>query len=204
MDQPMSRQPRPYHHGDLPAALLRAVEALIMEKGVSSLSLREVARRAGVSHGAPAHHFGDKAGLLTTLAIEGFHRFIAALSAARDAAPSAAQLSATGKAYVRFAVRHPAHFSVMFRSDILRDDDPELVRLRGAAHDLLHGVVAQAPLAPPPGKRNDLDTLAMRAWSMAHGLAELYLAAPRVTLEKAGQPDLDALLDAVFGPEPPR
>src|SRR5690349_24467205 len=101
-----------YHHGDLPEALLKATAQLVQEQGVGALSLREVARRAGVSHGAPAHHFGDKAGLLTALATQGFELFTAALRKARDEAGTEPlrRFAATGYAYVLFASEHRAHF----------------------------------------------------------------------------------------------
>src|SRR5262245_27450164 len=103
---------RGYHHGRLPQALLKATAKLIAEQGVAALSLREVARRAGVSHGAPAHHFRDKAGLLTALATQGFELFTAAQCAARDGAGDdpLRRFGATGYAYVQFAIEHRAHF----------------------------------------------------------------------------------------------
>jgi AcrR family transcriptional regulator len=115
-----------YHHGRLPETLLKAAAKLIAEQGVANLSLREVARHAGVSHGAPAHHFADKAGLLTALATQGYELFTDALCAARDAEgdDTVARLAATGRAYVLFAAKHRAHFEVMFRPELLRTDDP--------------------------------------------------------------------------------
>src|SRR5215207_9150348 len=98
-----------YHHGTLPDALLKATAQLVLESGVSGLSLREVARRAGVSHGAPAHHFGDKAGLLTALATQGFEL----LGDEMEATAARRDFLEAGLAYVRFATGHPAHFQVM-------------------------------------------------------------------------------------------
>ena len=113
-----------YHHGDLRRALLAAAVEAIDEVGPTAMSLRDVARRAGVSHAAPAHHFGDKAGLLTALAAEGFRRLADELD--RTARETGSFLE-VGVAYVRFAVTHPAHFAVMFRPDLHDTDDPELV-----------------------------------------------------------------------------
>src|SRR5918995_2060808 len=96
---------RPYHHGDLPRVLLEAAVEAIDESGPAALSLRDLARRAGVSHAAPAHHFGDKAGLLTALAIEGFNRLADALDASREATGS---LLESGVTYVRFAADNRA------------------------------------------------------------------------------------------------
>src|SRR5215472_6287822 len=116
----MSRWIVAYHHGDLPTALLAAVESAVADHGVSGLSLRDVARRAGVSHSAPAHHFGSKAGLLTAFATQGYlwlsETVLAELAAMRPADP-AAELATAGRGYVRFAIAHPAHFEVMFRPD---------------------------------------------------------------------------------------
>lgn len=110
---------RGYHHGDLPRALLDAAVEVIAESGPAALSLRDLARRAGVSHAAPAHHFGDKAGLLTALAVQGFDLLADALRGAED-------LLSAGVAYVDFAVGHRAHFDVMFRPDLYRSDGPEV------------------------------------------------------------------------------
>src|SRR3974377_2347881 len=111
---------RPYHHGDLRAALLEAAAEEIGAVGVAQLSLRARARRAGVSHAAPAHHFGDKTGLLTALAAEGFrilHRHTSPTLGRPDA------LVRAGEQYVAFALAHPAHFSVMFDPHLLRMSD---------------------------------------------------------------------------------
>ena len=116
----------PYHHGHLRRALLDAAASVIAESGVAALSLRDLSRRAGVSHAAPTHHFKDKAGLLTALAAEGYDRLSAALEAADTFLDA-------GVAYVHFAVTHPAHFAVMFRPDLYHADDPVLVAARERA-----------------------------------------------------------------------
>ena len=125
---------RPYHHGDLPRVLLDAAVQAILEVGPAAVSLRDLARRTGVSHAAPAHHFGDKAGLLTAVAADGFRRLAATLREVYEATGSFLEV---GVAYVGFAVNHRAHFEVMFRPELYRTDDPELVRARGAARALL-------------------------------------------------------------------
>src|SRR3954467_3060825 len=101
-----------YHHGNLRRVLLDCAIAAIAERGAAALSLRDVARRAGVSHAAPAHHFGDKAGVLTAIAIEGFEGRAAAPRAAADAG---GDIVDGGLAWIRFAIDHPAHYEVMFR-----------------------------------------------------------------------------------------
>jgi AcrR family transcriptional regulator len=163
--------PRPYHHGDLRTVLLDAATQAIGEVGPAALSLRDLARRAGVSHAAPAHHFGDKAGLLTALATDGFARLAATLRATYEATGSFLEV---GVAYVRFAATHRAHFEVMFRPELYRTDDPELVRAREAARSQLYPPAADlaADITNGPG---DGVRAAVAAWSLMHGLATLWL-----------------------------
>jgi AcrR family transcriptional regulator len=133
---------RGYHHGDLRRALLAVAAEAIAESGPAALSLRDLARRAGVSHAAPTHHFGDKAGLLTALATEGYELLAAALTAAREETGSFLEV---GVAYVGFAVAHRAHFEVMFRPDLYHADDPELVAARARAGRALYAGVTELP-----------------------------------------------------------
>ena len=159
---------RPYHHGDLPRVLLDAAVQAILEVGPAAVSLRDLARRTGVSHAAPAHHFGDKAGLLTAVAADGFRRLAATLREVYEATGSFLEV---GVAYVGFAVNHRAHFEVMFRPELYRTDDPELVRARGAARALLY------PPAADLTNKADAERVgaAVAAWSLVHGLATLWL-----------------------------
>jgi AcrR family transcriptional regulator len=189
---------RPYHHGNLPESLLRATAELIEKQGPAALSLREVARQAGVSHAAPAHHFGDKAGLLTALAAQGFALFAAALAEARDAAGSDPmdRFAATGRAYVLFAARHRAHFEVMFRPELVRRTDAALLEASGAAYAVLTSAIADAQ-ASGYAAGMDPEVLATTAWSTAHGLATLWLAGNLHGLPR--HPDLESLARAVFG-----
>lgn len=146
-----------YHHGDLRRAMVAAAAAAVAERGPAGLSLRELARLAGVSHAAPAHHFGDKAGVLTAVATEGFALLCAALDTTRG------DLLASGLAYVRFAVDHPGHFAVMFDRSLVHPDDPGLVAAEQRA------AAALTDLTP--------DAAAARAaWSVAHGFAALWLS----------------------------
>ncbi|MEO3775169.1 TetR/AcrR family transcriptional regulator [Micromonospora sp. B9E7] len=158
---------RAYHHGDLRRALLAAALDAIREVGPGALSLRDLARRAGVSHAAPTHHFGDKAGLLTTLAAQGFDLLAQTLAAAND------DLLEAGVAYVDFAVTHRAYFEVMFRPELYRADDPELLTARERAGAALRSGVAALPTGGAPA---DTDRDALAAWSIAHGFATLWLA----------------------------
>lgn len=162
---------RAYHHGDLRRTLLTEAVAAIAESGPSALSLRELARRAGVSHAAPAHHFGDKAGLLTAIAVEGYARLADALSAALAGTGTGSpddQLLEIGVAYVRFAVEHRAYFEVMFRPDLYHRDDPRVVAGRERTGDLLRAGLA-VKLAAPSREAG------LAAWSIVHGFATLWL-----------------------------
>ncbi|MFB6893469.1 TetR/AcrR family transcriptional regulator [Kitasatospora sp. NPDC056327] len=179
-----------YHHGNLRRAVLDAALAAIGESGPSGWSLRELARRAGVSHAAPAHHFGDKTGVLTAVAAEGFGLFARALEAAEG------EPYGSGVAYVRFAVDHRAYFEVMFRPELYRVADPELT----AARDRAGAVLAASGRKLSPGERDERTTT-IAAWSLAHGFASLWLngALP----ESRGEADVEVLagevLRVVFG-----
>lgn len=164
---PPRPEARPYHHGDLRAALLAAAEAELAEHGMEGFSLRQVARRAGVSHAAPAHHFGDAKGLLTALAAEGFRQFLAA-QAAREAQADpdpASQLVAAGLGYVDFAQSRPALFRLLWQSERPDFADGEL---GGAARAAFQHLIDQVAAA---GGRSTADEAA--AWAMAHGVADL-------------------------------
>jgi AcrR family transcriptional regulator len=165
---PASTDIRPYHHGDLPRVLLDTAIQAILEVGPAAVSLRDLARRAGVSHAAPAYHFGDKAGLLTAVATDGFERLAATL---REASQTTGSFLEVGVAYVRFAVTHRAHFEVMFRPELYRTDDPDLMRARDAARSLLYPPAA----AVANGPDGDEVQAAVAAWSLVHGLATLWL-----------------------------
>ncbi|MHA3019291.1 TetR/AcrR family transcriptional regulator [Mycobacterium sp. BMJ-28] len=155
-----------YHHGDLRAAILAEAATLVAARGADGVSLRELARAAGVSHAAPAHHFTDRRGLFTALAAEGFRLLTAALTEARP------QFIDAAKAYVRFALDHPGHFEVMFDKSLYDDADPDLLAASAAAGaELNRGV---GTLADPHAKA-DPDGAALAAWSMVHGFAQLWL-----------------------------
>jgi AcrR family transcriptional regulator len=156
-------------------ALIDATVAAIEEHGLDGVSLRSITRRAAVSHAAPAHHFGDKAGLFTAVAIEGFEMLrqaqAAALERARRKGP-AKRLQALGVAYVDFAINHRAHFEVMFRPELLRAGDPEMRAAGMAAFAQLRSAV-QSAHDEGFGKAWDVDELTLAAWSMAHGIVQL-------------------------------
>lgn len=156
---------RGYHHGDLRRALLDAAVEAIREAGPNGVSLRELARRTGVSHAAPQHHFRDKAGLLTALAREGYDLLATALEAAGG------DLLEAGVAYVRFAMDHPAHFQVMFQPSLYRRDDPDVVAAVGRARAALRAGLRNLPRPP-----DEEAMAAVAAWSIVHGFATLWLS----------------------------
>jgi AcrR family transcriptional regulator len=174
----MSRLIVAYHHGDLPAALLAAVESAVADGGVSGVSLRDVARRAGVSHSAPGYHFGSKAGLLTAFATAGYQLLAQSVIeevAASDARDGAAELSAIGRGYVRFAVRYPAHFEVMFRLDALDPANADFAAASEAAYGLLTATIERCRAAGRLHGRPP-ELVAVSAWSLVHGLAALWIS----------------------------
>ena len=158
-----------YHHGNLRQALLRTAVAAIAESGPGALSLRELARRAGVSHAAPAHHFGDKAGLLTAVAAEGYELLAESLQQTAERTGSFVEV---GVAYVRFAIERRGHFEVMFRPDQLHRDDPALTQARERARGALWG-----SLADLQGIRaQSRPEVPLAAWTLVHGFATLWLS----------------------------
>jgi AcrR family transcriptional regulator len=186
-----------YHHGNLPAALLEAVESAVADYGVSGVSLREVARRAGVSPSAPAHHFGNKAGLLTAFATAGYQLLAETVikeAAASEAADPAAELAAIGRGYVRFATSHPAHFEVMFRLDALDPANRKFVAASEAAYELLTGAVDRCRSARRLHGRSP-EVVAISAWSLVHGLSALWLSG-RLS-DRITEQDPQRLADAV-------
>jgi AcrR family transcriptional regulator len=160
--------------GDLRQALLDAAVATLDEVGADKLSLREVARRAGVSHAAPAHHFTDKAGLLTAIAAEGFEILVTYLASAQPggAGQPGDQLAVLGRAYAQFAEENPGRFEVMFRPGLLRADDLAFQRAGDAAFQALRHQIATCQ-SRGWRDRTPTDALAAAAWALAHGIAVL-------------------------------
>ncbi|SDA27239.1 TetR/AcrR family transcriptional regulator [Sphingomonas sp. NFR15] len=175
-----------YHHGDLRASLVSSALSLL-EAGDAPPSLREVARAAGVSAMAPYRHFADRAALLAAVADEGFAALRARLLAADDVADSRAALVAQGRAYVDFALSHPALFRLMFSREKVRG-----VPEGETAYTVLANRVAR--IAPD---RAEVATLA--AWGLVHGLATLLLDANGGTLDRAAvEATLDLLVDGMM------
>jgi AcrR family transcriptional regulator len=160
------RTRRSYHHGNLKKALLEAGVVLIRQVGPQGFTIREVARRAGVSHNAPYRHFRDKDELLEAIAVEGFERLtIAMKQRSRAGATAADRLRLSGVGYVDFAMRWPQHFLVMF--DVPGDGT---VGEEAFAALLEFVVESQKEGALPEG---DPHPLALMAWSLVHGIAKL-------------------------------
>ena len=183
---------KPYHHGDLRAALLSAAEAELAEKGVEAFSLRSVAKRAGVSHAAPAHHFGDANGLLTALAALGFQEFLATQHAFEARAPKTPrdQLIAAGLGYVGFARTRPALFKLMFGSERTNYANPVL---KAAADDAIVHLMTQVKLV---GGNLAQDVTAV--WATAHGLADLIIAGRIKVIRDMGEDALQAMLRGIL------
>lgn len=160
----------PYHHGNLRAALIAAADAIIAEKGIEGFSLREAARRAGVSPGAPAHHFGTAVGLLTEVALLGYASLGAALNAAPITDDPTADLRAQALAYVGFALAHAGRFRLMFRPDLVNRDDPRYGTAATAALAGFAGTIARSS-----GGQGDGVAQVFLIWSSVHGMANLAL-----------------------------
>ncbi len=194
----MRRQERraTYHHGDLRAALLGTAAELLEECGASGVSLREIARRVGVSHAAPKRHFPDRRALLTAVAAQGFRELGARLARARDSSLRARQaprerLIALGQTYGKFVVSKPALFTIIFRADQLDAADIAYVTAERAAFDALKEAVAACQIEGWNAKvPHDVATLSV--WSIAHGLAMLWTAGV-AQRRVAGGADLAAL-----------
>lgn len=163
-----------YHHGDLRRVLLEAAEAELTETGIEAFSLRKVAKRAGVSHAAPAHHFKDANGLLTALAEVGYRRFVEYQQAREQSAENSPRetLIAQGLGYVDFGIERKALFRLMFSSSRPNYEDVSLADSAEAAFKKLVDAIAELE-----GRHPYQDEEAMRSaatlWSTAHGLADL-------------------------------
>ena len=168
-------QSHPYHHGSLREALLEAALALIGRKGSQALSLREVARRAGVSQAAPYRHFKSREALLAAVAEEGFGKMAEEMEAATASCRGdpVKSLEELGVAYVRFAATHPSHFRVMFGSEVAGPGRyPKLEQAsRASFQHLLGGMealqAAQVAAPAPPLE------MALPAWGLVQGLSSL-------------------------------
>lgn len=188
---------RSYHHGALRPALIAAAEAVLAERGTHGFSLRETARRAGVSAAAPAHHFGDAAGLLTAVAAGAFRDLGDALQATGTAGGREARIRAQGLAYVRFALANRARFDLMWRAALLNRDDPEYAGAAARAFRLLDEAArggagaAEASVGPETAS-------SIACWALVHGFARLAIDGGFGTGAGAAEAAAEALLPAVL------
>jgi AcrR family transcriptional regulator len=180
----MAATPRPYHHGQLERASIDGAIEEVKTVGVAGVSMRRIARRAGVSHAALAYQFGDKSGIFTAVATEGFRLQAEML---RSSANGPEGFLHGGQAYIAFALTYPGHFEVMFRPYLYRSDDPALLAAKKSAFDVLYDT-ARASLSshrPGPVSDEEVSSLALAGWSLSHGFATLTLTSNIVELRDA-------------------
>ncbi len=194
---------RPSRPTDLRRAVLDASLALVEEGGVGALSMREVARRANVTHGAPYHHFADRAAIVAGLAEEGFELLTREMTTAmkREPAGTIARFESCGRAYVRFAVRHPAYMRIMFRPELASPTDhPAVDAAAASAMRVLIECVAECQKAGamPSG---DVSAIVLTSWAAVHGLASLWLDGPLCRLRDWSAPpqELAAMVARTLG-----
>jgi len=166
---------RGHHHGHLKTALIEATDAILREKGIEGFTLRAAARRAGVSPGAPAHHFGNVAGLMTEVTLLAYEELERYLGKVDDTGSPASRMRSLTTAYVLFALDHPARFRLMFRKDLVNRDDERYQRVSQQA--LLSFGDGIATLNGNQGledmKAKGAWGPLIAAWSTAHGIAYL-------------------------------
>jgi AcrR family transcriptional regulator len=193
----------PYHHGALREALLQAAERVLERDGLAGLTLRAVAREAGVSHAAPTHHFGDLTGLVSELAAIGFRQFNAAMAAScGDGGSPPESARARARAYVSYAQAHPGMYGLMFRTERLDMSRPSLREAAEASFAGLAGAVGANRREKISEGALTLDHAAaiVRAWSLVHGFTMLLLDGrlSDVLRRSPKGTDAAALLDAML------
>lgn len=192
-----------YHHGNLGAALVEAALSLVLEKGADAVTIREVARRAGVSHTAPYRHFADKQALMATVAKQGFDLMVSRMRQRMAAYPDDPLLrfKNCGIAYIEFAVAHPAHYRVMFgpggergrASDALKDSAAEAFR---TLFDSITDCQTQGLVKP-----GDAMEMALAAWSIVHGFSMLFIdqhVKDTVYYDKKLERMMDVVTDSLY------
>ncbi len=166
-----------YHHGNLRLQVVECADRMLEESGIENLSLRDVAVKLGVSHGAPYRHFPKKIDLLFAVAERGFCALADAMEAAFKRSTPAARLQESGIRYVKLAVSHPARTQLMFSNTIQCHEAPASLQSEGnrAFRGLLN-IIADGQKRGAFLKTPDAQTLALSAWSMVHGMAALVSA----------------------------
>ena len=189
--KPERKKPGAFHHGNLREELLAAAADALEKNGANALSLRALARRLGVSHGAPAKHFENREALLAALAARGFQRLNESVGAAAAGADD--KMRARGLGYVRFALKHPALYQLMF-SDMIHDwRHPALIAAAQASFAGLEQAVGGSP-----GAREARGDAALAAWAFVHGLAQLLIGA-RIPAHVAAGRKPEEIAQAVLG-----
>src|SRR6266568_388114 len=164
----MSASKATYHHGHLRAACVRAALELLEESGETDLSLRAVARRAGVSPAAPYRHYADREALVSAVAAVGYRELAERLAAAHPSPSTPEQLASVAVAYVQFALERPALFRIMFGEPCDRDNDERVAQTAAVSLYVREIIQQNFPQA-------DADALATAIWALVHGLAFLHL-----------------------------
>jgi AcrR family transcriptional regulator len=174
--QKLMNSKKSYHHGDLRQALIEEAIALVAEQGTSNWSLREVARRIGVSHTAPYRHFADRDALLAAVAERGFQKMSQFLLASLEKIPSQYErkLQAIGVAYVQYAIAHPSEYEVMFRYSQKNEKDSTLTEAANATFAILVDVIEKGQKNGEFRQENPTE-LACVSWSLVHGLSMLLI-----------------------------
>ena len=169
--------PGRYHHGDLKNALIEAATTVLVKKGAAALSLREVAKVAGVSHAAPYRHFRDKAALLRVLAQGGFERLTAAINTAAENSPHNPEqkLIEAGVAYVRNALQHPEITRLMFGGTVEPQQDHACLAASAASYEALLDIIREG-IEQGSFRQQPPQQLVLVAWASMHGLAMLAVA----------------------------
>jgi len=200
-----SDKQRRYHHGDLRRTLLDAAERELEDKGIEGFTLRGCAKRAGVSHAAPAHHFKDANTLLSALAAEGFARFSKAMEDRQAAAAPEPRdrMIAAGLAYLDFALASPSMLRLMFSSERPDHTLPELEKEAGRAFDLLVRSV-KALRGDEPASDQGLDEEVAAIWATVHGMTELVVSGRMKFLPELFGPERDAVAARIIAQVLPR
>jgi AcrR family transcriptional regulator len=200
-----SRPSRPYHHGDLRRCLVDAAVALVAEDQDWTFSLREVARRAGVSHNAPYNHFADKRDLLAEVAAAGFDALRRELLVVAQGIEDAQRALVMGAVvYVNFGIKNPAHYRLMFGSVLAPTlaERPERLAVAGAnakavLEEIIHRGARQGVFFPSPKNKEQLSIAVISAWSAVHGLTMLAIdglaETPSVNTSRIAEKMADAL-----------
>jgi AcrR family transcriptional regulator len=189
---------RPYHHGDLKRVVIETAQAMLREDKGWQFTLREVARRAGVSHAAPYKHFPDKSALLAELATLGFHQLGEAIAAAlsRPLRSARAEFIAAAKAYIHFGTANPSLYRLMFSGDVDKTAFADLDAAGTAAFAGLLGILERGQQSGA-FKQQPVRGQAAAAWALVHGFTMLAIDG-QLLPEKVGAKPIDAVLTSML------